>query len=112
MKTICCLALAALLYGCQSTATKEPEKGASASKKMEAMKEPPRATAYALPGFAVYELDGRLWVFRQPSKSLVEFTSKGEPAKRVSVVGEGPDGKTVMSYDRATIDAYLETLSQ
>ncbi len=68
-----------------------------------------RATslAYTHPGFRVYEEDGRLWVFREGSDALQGFLAKGEPAKRVTRIGVGPDDKTVMSDDGETIDAYL-----
>jgi len=68
---------------------------------------PTLAAAHAQPGFAVYELDGRLWVFRDSSDEHQQFLTEGEPAKRITLVGEGPGGRTVVSADRETIDAYL-----
>lgn len=66
-----------------------------------------RSSAYGSPGFAVFEDDGRLWVFREGSDALAGFQAKGEPAKRITRIGVGPEDKTVMSDERATIDAYL-----
>jgi len=63
---------------------------------------------YALPGFAVVATDGRLWVFRAGSEDHEEFVSKGEPAKRVTLIGRGPDGRTLMGSDTDVIEAYAE----
>jgi hypothetical protein len=63
---------------------------------------------YGRPGFSVYEAEGgRLWVFREGSDDLVEFLDKGEPAKRLTRIGVGPDGKSLMSSDGPTLDSYL-----
>ena len=62
---------------------------------------------YGRPGFAVYEDDGRLWVFEDGSEDHEGFLAKGEPAKRVTRIGVGPDGRSLMSSDGATLDAYL-----
>jgi hypothetical protein len=67
------------------------------------------AVKYGKPGFAVFGEDGRLWVFRADSPELMDFCSTGEPAKRVTRVGAGPDGMTIMGTDGETIDAYLGT---
>ena len=42
----------------------------------------------------VFADDGRLWIFKSGSKSLQQFQAKGEPAKRVTLIGSGPDGKS------------------
>jgi hypothetical protein len=65
---------------------------------------------YGRAGFAVSEDDGRLWVFRDGSKELEEFRKGGEPAKRVTRIGAGPDGRTVMGPDAETLDAYLRRI--
>jgi hypothetical protein len=65
------------------------------------------ATRYGAPGFRVFNDDGRLWVFREGSDSLEEYLTKGEPAKRVTLVGAGPDRKTLLGAERETLDAYL-----
>ena len=69
------------------------------------------STSYERAGFQVFEQDGRLWVFRDGSKGLAEFQKHGEPAKSVTSIGTGPDGKTVRSEDMETIKAYLAAKS-
>ncbi len=61
-------------------------------------------------GFRVYKEEGRLWVFRDGSASLEEYREEGPPEKRVTKIGAGPDGQTVMSEEGATIDAWLAAL--
>jgi len=68
---------------------------------------PAGSAHYGRPGYAVYEREGRLWVFRAGSASLEQYHTKGEPAKRVTLVGAGPDRRTIVGPDRETIDAYL-----
>lgn len=73
-----------------------------------AARKPSTSLHYGRPGFAAYESDsGRLWIFRDGSDDLREFLKQGEPAKRVTRIGAGPDGKSLMSSDARTIDAYL-----
>jgi hypothetical protein len=67
---------------------------------------------YGREGFAVFLVDGRLWVFREGSTSLEEYQTKGEPAKRVTLVGAGPDGRTMVGPDRETLDDYLLRIRQ
>lgn len=62
---------------------------------------------YGRPGSAVYEEDGHLWVFEQGSEALSDFRSKGEPAKRITRIGAGPDGRSVIGPDNETLDSYL-----
>jgi hypothetical protein len=60
------------------------------------------------PGFYTEVRDGRLWVFRDPSKELQDFKKAGEePAQHATRVGGGPNGMTVKSPDVQTIDDYL-----
>jgi hypothetical protein len=61
----------------------------------------------AKPGFVTKIVDDRLWVFEEGSEGLKEFEASGEPAKSVTLIGEGPLGMTIRSDDRATIDKYL-----
>ncbi len=68
---------------------------------------PESSSTYGRPGFEVIEEDGRLWVFESESDAYAEFVEKGEPAKRVTRIGVGPDGKTVMAADGDVIDAYV-----
>ena len=67
----------------------------------------PAPSAHAKPGFHTVIEDGRLWVFREGSKELVEFQKSGEPAKSVTRVGVGPNRMTVKGPDVETLDAYL-----
>ena len=64
---------------------------------------------YGRPGFAVFLIDNRLWVFREGSQEFTDYQSKGEPAKRITRIGVGPDGKTVIGPDNETLDDYLAT---
>ncbi|SDO47021.1 hypothetical protein SAMN04489798_3034 [Pseudomonas arsenicoxydans] len=68
------------------------------------------ASQYAKPGFITEVEDGRLWVFREGSKELVDFKKTGEPAKQFSDIGAGPNGMTVKSADEKTLKDYLQTL--
>jgi hypothetical protein len=65
------------------------------------------AKSYAKAGFKVFEEDGRLWIFKEGSDGLEQFEEMGEPAKSVTLVGAGPDGKTIRSVDKETLEAYL-----
>lgn len=58
-------------------------------------------------GFVTRLDDGRLWIFRAGSPELEAFEKSGELAKHVILPGAGPDGLTLKSPDRETIDAYL-----
>ena len=59
------------------------------------------------PGFVSKVVDERLWVFREGSPELAEFTEKGFLDKHVTRVGIGPNRETVKSPDSETIDAYF-----
>jgi len=65
----------------------------------------------SVPGFKVYPEDGRLWVFREGSEAHQQFLTVGEPAKNVTLVGEGPRGVTVRAADRSVALAYLAAVS-
>lgn len=97
--------------GCATdgTQTKTP-----AEKPTPAAETPPEeipivSEKYGLTGYAVYEVDGRLWVFEAGSEGLVQFVADGEPAKNVTLVGEGPDGKTVKGSEMATLRDYIDS---
>ncbi|MFG0253537.1 MAG: hypothetical protein ACF787_00335 [Rhodopirellula sp. JB053] len=62
---------------------------------------------WAKDGFAVYEEDGRLWVFEISSPELTDFVEKGELAKHVIRPGVGPAGMTLKAPDAETISRYL-----
>lgn len=62
---------------------------------------------YGRPGFTVIPAaDNRIWVFRDGSKELDEFRSKGELVKFVTRPGAGPGGMTVRAPDADTILSY------
>ncbi len=58
-------------------------------------------------GFAVLACEGRLWVFREPSRECEEFLQSGDAAKRVALIAAGPEGRTLYGPDRETLEAYL-----
>jgi len=65
----------------------------------------------AADGFiTVVDKGGRLWVFRPGSDEYLEFQKSGEPAKRVTRIGEGPGGVTLMGPDSETLEAYLASV--
>jgi len=64
------------------------------------------ACRYSLPGFEAREEGGRIWVFRAGSADLQEFLAKGEPSKRVTKIGTGPEGRSLMGADAGTLDDY------
>ncbi|MDJ0973151.1 MAG: hypothetical protein QNJ98_01655 [Planctomycetota bacterium] len=64
------------------------------------------AVKYGKPGFAVFGEDGRLWVFKLGSENLTSYLETGEPAKSVTKVGAGPDGKTLRGAESEVLDAY------
>jgi hypothetical protein len=66
------------------------------------------AYRYGRPGYAVFLDDGRLWVFTDQSEDMQAFLRSGEPAKSVTLIGEGPDGKTLRSSDLETARAFLD----
>ena len=65
-----------------------------------------QAAAYARTGFAVYEDDGRLWVFKAGSKHLAEFLRVGEPAKSTTLIGQGPNRMTLRGAERHVLESY------
>lgn len=58
-------------------------------------------------GFAVFEEDGRLWVFDTGSSELSKYLQAGELAKHVIRPGVGPAGVTLKAPDADTITRYL-----
>lgn len=59
------------------------------------------------PGFFVWPVDGRLWVFRSGSAEIAAFLTDGELARSVTRPGAGPGGVTLRSEDSETIEAYV-----
>ncbi len=70
------------------------------------------AGPYDKPGFVTFEKDSRVWVFKTGSESLKQFQEHGEPAKQVTLIGKGPDGKTLKSDDAKTAEEYLKLLKK
>ena len=62
------------------------------------------------PGFQVFEDDGRIWVLRDGSEDLKEFLAVGEPAKSVTLVGAGPEGRTLIGPSREVLDSYRASI--
>jgi hypothetical protein len=56
--------------------------------------------------------DGRLWVFRKGSDGLAAFLKEGPPAERVTLIGRGPEGKTLYGADMATLQAYAGAMRE
>jgi hypothetical protein len=92
---------------CQNTQPADSGKsGGTMTKEAEATDLGPVSEKYTLPGYVVYEEEGRLWVFREGSDALKDYRAKGEPAKRVTLVGAGPNRMTIMGAERETLEAY------
>jgi len=70
-----------------------------------------RAYMAACDGFYTELVDGRVWVFRDASPELTEFKEKGEPAKCVTLIGQGPMRMTLRGPDRETLAEYREALA-
>ena len=70
---------------------------------------PAASERYAVPGFVVLGHDGRLWVFKRGSAAYALFESKGEPAKRVTLIGAGPDGKTLLGADKQVMQDFADS---
>ena len=85
-----------VFLGCAGTAGGEPGAG-----------NPKDAAAYAKPGFYTQLDDGSLWVFREGSKELEDFRTKGKPAKHTVRPGAGPEGMTLRGPDGETLDKYM-----
>ena len=114
----------AMLVGCQSNSASKsseqprasattpaqattPVHASSAKPAAPAAKLPAQATQYNRPGFATYEQQGRLWVFKTDSKEFAQFQQAGFPAHSVRRIGAGPNGMTIIAPDTETLDAYL-----
>ena len=73
----------------------------------EVTSHPGFSAQYSKLGYYAFEEDGRLWVFAADSSGLDEYLKSGEPAKSVTLIKAGPDGKTIRSTSKATINAYM-----
>jgi hypothetical protein len=70
------------------------------------------AYVFSRPGFEVWVKQDRIWAFRAGSKEAAAFAKGEEPGKGASLVGSGPDGRTVRAPDLETADAYLAALDR
>ena len=61
---------------------------------------------YQRPGYHIEARDERLWVFAQDSDGYREFLEHGEPAKCVTLIGSGPDGRTLRGDERDVLKRY------
>lgn len=59
------------------------------------------------PGYMTEVVDERLWVLKIGSKAHNQFLKTGEPAKSVTLIGEGPTGMSVRSDSKATYIEYM-----
>ena len=94
-----------------SSSASSSQSGPSGDAPAVAHQGPAEAEGYTLDGFRVYADDGRLWVFRDGSDNLKSFLAKGEPAKRVTLIGSGPHGKTLLGSDKAAMEDYALAVS-
>ena len=99
------LLLSLLAAGCASSESAYDDPMAAPVEAASAQRT--EAAEYDKAGFSVYLEDGRLWVFHDGSEDLTQFLVVGEPAKHVTSIGTGPDGRTVKSPDTETRLAYL-----
>lgn len=53
-----------------------------------------------------------MWVFKTDSEALKQFQEHGEPAKQVTLIGKGPEGKTLKTDDMKTAEEYLKLLAK
>lgn len=58
-----------------------------------------RAASHERPGFSTYDVDGRLWIFREDSQAEAAFLDDGPPAAHVTRPGAGPGGLTLKAVD-------------
>jgi hypothetical protein len=67
----------------------------------------------ARPGYEVWFKDDRYWVFRAGSMDGAWYAmGDSELSKTVTLVGEGPHGRSVRAPDMETAQGYVNSLSQ
>jgi len=98
--------LAVLAAACNTLLPKHDDGKTAKEAATPSVKIPAGSATWSRPGFTVYEDEGRLWVFEDGSEALTDFAAKGEPAKRVTLVGAGPEGCTLLGSERETLEAY------
>ena len=109
MKTSLAMILAMLFALAACASDDQMSESKSDSSMTTAKSGPMAAPNYAFPGFAVYESDGRLWIFREGGKGQMEFVKDGEPSESVTMIGAGPNRMTIKSDDRETLLSYVST---
>ncbi|MFM8980599.1 MAG: hypothetical protein ACKOSS_09085 [Planctomycetia bacterium] len=102
---LACLLVPALLAGCRAGGA---PKAATPEAPVQAAAPSPNEWQgpHDRPAYVTREVDGRLWIFKRWSKDLADFAKKGEPAKQVTLVGQGPGGMTVRCPDVETFKGW------
>lgn len=101
------LLLAFLSTGCGALERQDTHSAGAKGAAPTALEAKQTVTGHDRPGYVTYEVGGRLWVFREDSRDLEAFRKQGEPAKSVTLPGQGPGGISLRGTDRETLDAYL-----
>lgn len=70
------------------------------------------AYAAARPGYEVWVVDARYWVFKEGGKDAQEFAQTKDLAKNVTLVGAGPGGRTLRASDMETAEGYVKALDR
>jgi hypothetical protein len=105
-----CLVALCVLVGCRAAARAPAPAPAEAPQ--AAAPSPNEWTGpYDRPAYVTRVVDGRLWIFKRWSKDLADFAKKGEPAKQVTLVGQGPEGMTVRCPDVETFKGWQHSKS-
>lgn len=58
-------------------------------------------------GFVTFIHDGRLWIFKEDSRELADFTKNWDLAKHVVLPGMGPKGMTILAPDKSIATAFV-----
>jgi hypothetical protein len=101
------LLITVLASGCAAAGSHEEHSSAASESAPETLVAHAPGSPHDRPGYVTLEHQGRLWVFREESAELASFRTQGEPAKNVTLVGQGPGGISLRGVDRETLDAYL-----
>ncbi len=90
-----------LLVSCSSTPSSPPARleAAVTEAAMTVEDDVPRATSHERAGFSAYDLEGRLWIFREGSDAELAFLEEGPPSAHVTRPGAGPGGLTLKAVD-------------
>jgi hypothetical protein len=93
--TVLGLSAALIVGGCAAIGDKPTSEG-----------HPNRSPQYDRPGFETFLEKGKIWVFKIPSPKWSDYLRAGELAKRVTWIGDGPEGKTLLAPDNETLYEY------